>query len=124
MCKELIRLPEIISNDPFCVRHMLKQLAAIPLAVALLGAEAGAACAQTNASSAASADLDQNMGNAGAPRAERRMESGNVGAGGDKGTITRATKDKPGHIGEDGSLPKPVVRDDPQHRCLSPAGIC
>jgi hypothetical protein len=105
------------------MRQMFKQLAIVQLAAALLGTGAGQACAQSNASSIGSADsTDQN--NAGAPEAGKQVGLGNVGADGDKGTITKATKDKPGVVGEDGSPPKPKVNDDPQHRCLSPAGIC
>jgi hypothetical protein len=104
---------------------MFKQLALVSLAVALFAAGPGLACAQSNASGVASAaSADRNKGNLGTPGVNGGAGSGSVGARGDKGTITKATRDKPGLLGEDGSLPKPNVRDDPQHRCLSPAGIC
>ena len=65
----------------------------------------------------------QNKAHSGPPKSDRTPGS-EAAASGDQGTITRAGKDKPGRIGKDGSLPKPNVQDDPQHRCLSPAGIC
>ena len=41
-----------------------------------------------------------------------------------QGRIRNADPNKGGKIGADGSLPKPNVKDDPQHRCLAPSGVC
>ena len=43
---------------------------------------------------------------------------------GNQGRISNADPKRGGKIGPDGSLPKPNVKDDPQHRCLAPSGVC
>ena len=108
-----------------------KQLAAAFLVAVFVSASAALVQAQetrTIAATVNSADRNadsagRNRANTGLPESDRTAGSG-VGAAGDQGTITKARKDKPARIGKDGLLPKPNVQDDPQHRCLSPAGIC
>lgn len=108
-----------------------KQLAAVFLLAAFVSASGALVQAQettTVAPPGDSADRNadpagRNRANAGLPESDRTAGSGS-GAARDQGTITKARKDTPGRVGKNGSLPRPNVRDDPQHRCLSPAGIC
>ncbi|HET7679147.1 MAG TPA: hypothetical protein VFK79_03315 [Xanthobacteraceae bacterium] len=108
-----------------------KRRAAVFVVAAFVSASAALVQAQETTPIGPPADsADRNAGPAGPnradtglPESDRTAGSGDAAARG-QGTITRARKDMPGHIGKDGSLPKPNVRDDPQHRCLSPAGVC
>jgi hypothetical protein len=110
---------------------ILKQRAAVFLVAGLVSASAALVQAQETTTVAPSADAAdrkagpaaRNRADTGLSESDRTAGSGAAAARG-QGTITRARKDTPGRIGKDGSLPKPNVRDDPQHRCLSPAGIC
>ena len=54
-----------------------------------------------------------------------KTNQGTIGAGSRaEGRIEKADRRKGGRVGKDGSLPRPKVKDDPQHRCLAPSGIC
>ena len=55
-----------------------------------------------------------------------KTNQGTIGAGSraEEGRIEKADRRKGGRVGKDGSLPRPKVKDDPQHRCLAPSGIC
>lgn len=54
-----------------------------------------------------------------------KTNQGTIGASSRaEGRIEKADRRKGGRVGKDGSLPKPKVKDDPQHRCLAPSGIC
>lgn len=108
---------------------IFKQRAAVFLVAAFVSA--GAALVQETTTIASAADsADRDAGPAGRNRADTglldsdRTAGSGAAAARSQGIITRARKDKPGRVGKDGSLPKPNVRDDIQHRCLSPSGIC
>ena len=104
------------------------QLAAVLLAAALLSAGLALVRAQETAAPRTDSSGQNAAGppraNTGLPESDGIAGSAGDGTGRDQGTITRAGKDKPGRVGKDGALPKPNVRDDIQHRCLSPSGIC
>ena len=109
---------------------VFRQLAAAFLVAAFVsaGAELGRAQGTTTMAPARNSagrkpdPAARNISNTGPAQSDG--SSGAAGVARDQGTITRAGKDKPGRTGKGGSLPNPNVQGDPQHRCLSPAGVC
>jgi hypothetical protein len=94
---------------------------AVTLTICAVGVTAGQAQNATVSGSASASTPPATIDTSGSVKTNQ----GTIGASSRaEGRIEKADRRKGGRVGKDGSLPKPKVKDDPQHRCLAPSGIC
>ena len=102
---------------------IFKHIVAASLAAGFLALGGGSISAQNTMTGGTVSSGASQTSPSGGTSQSREAKPETIGEG-DQGRITKANPDKGGKIGADGSPPKPNVKDDPQHRCLAPSGVC